>query len=125
MLADEYDVHVLTRSYSRTLIEGHSEENTLTFHFADYVGASQYNHRWRFIKFYYIIWQVLVVFKVMSLQARHSFELIHHVTYNNIDVPGFLWLVPRTRFVWGPVGGGQVAPDRLQKSTEKAGGKNV
>jgi hypothetical protein len=63
--------------------------------------------------------------KVISLQARHSSELIHHVTYNNIDVPGFLWLVPRTRFVWGPVGGGQVAPDRLQKSTEKAGGKNV
>ena len=115
MLADDYDVHVLTRSYSRALIDGHSEANKLTFHFADYFGTSQYNHQWRFIKLYYVIWQALVVFKVISLQARHSFALIHHVTYNNIDVPGFLWLVPRTRFVWGPVGGGQVAPRSLAK----------
>ena len=115
MLSDDYDVHVLTRSYSRALIDGHSEASKLTFHFADYFGTSQYNHQWRFIKLYYVIWQALVVFKVMSLQARHSFALIHHVTYNNIDVPGFLWLVPQTRFVWGPVGGGQVAPRSLAK----------
>ncbi len=49
----------------------------------------------------------------MSLHTQHSFDLIHHVTYNNIDVPGFLWLVPRTCFIWGPVGGGQVAPRSL------------
>jgi glycosyltransferase involved in cell wall biosynthesis len=115
MLADDYDVHVITRSYSRALIDGHSEANKLTFHFADYFGTSKYNHQWRFIKLYYVIWQALVVFKVISLQARHSFALIHHVTYNNIDVPGFLWLVPQTQFVWGPVGGGQVAPRSLAK----------
>jgi glycosyltransferase involved in cell wall biosynthesis len=113
MLADDYDVHVLTRSYSRKLIVGHPDALKVTFHYADYFGFEQYHHHWRYIKPYYILWQILVLFKIIALRSQHSFDLVHHVTYNNIDVPGFLWLVPQTRFIWGPVGGGQTPPRSL------------
>jgi glycosyltransferase involved in cell wall biosynthesis len=113
MLADEYDVHVLTRAYSRKLVVGHPDASKVTFHYADYFGFEQHNHHWRYIKPYYVLWQIIVFFKIIGLRAEHSFDLIHHVTYNNIDVPGFLWLVPQTRFIWGPVGGGQTPPPSL------------
>ena len=115
MLANDYDVHVLTRSHSRTLIAGHPDASKLTFHFVDYFGFEKHNHHWRFIKPYYVMWQLFVLFKVISLASRHSFEVIHHITYNNIDIPGFLWLAPRARFIWGPVGGGQTPPSSLAK----------
>ena len=114
MLADDYDVHILTREYSRRLIEGHPEADKLTFHFADFFGCERYEHLWRYMKAYYILWQILVLFKVVALQARYSFEIVHHVNYCTIDVPGFLWLIPRTRFIWGPIGGGQVSPPSLK-----------
>ncbi len=115
MLANDYDVHVLTRAYSRELIAGHPDASKLTFHFVDYFGAEKHNHHWRYIKPYYVMWQLLVLFKILRLAFRHSFAVIHHITYNNIDVPGFLWLVPGARFVWGPVGGGQTPPRSLAR----------
>ena len=115
MLARDYDVHVLTRAYSRDLIERIQDNANITFHYADYFGASRHNHHWRFIKPYYVVWQFLALFKVMRLHRRYAYQVIHHVTYNNIDVPGFLWLVPGSRFIWGPVGGGQVAPPSLAR----------
>jgi glycosyltransferase involved in cell wall biosynthesis len=35
-----------------------------------------------------------------------DFHVVHHLTFNTMEVPGFLWLLPPA-FVWGPVGGGQ------------------
>lgn len=113
MLAGDYDVHVLTRAYSRKLIAGDPAAGDITFHFVDYLGVERHNHHWRYIKPYYVLWQLLVVRKVLALTRLHDFKVVHHVTYNNIDVPGFLWLVPGARFIWGPVGGGQTAPPSL------------
>lgn len=113
MLADDYDVHVLTREYSRPLIDGHPDANKLTFHFADFFGLECQEHNWRYMKGYYLLWEFLVLFKFVGLQARYSFRVVHQVTYNTIDVPGFLWLIPGPRFIWGPVGAGQVPPRSL------------
>jgi glycosyltransferase involved in cell wall biosynthesis len=113
MLADDYDVHILTREYCCNLIAGHPEVDKLTFHFVDFFGCQRHNHLWRYIKPYYVLWQTLVLFKVIALQSRHAFEVVHHVTYNTVDVPGFLWLTPKARFIWGPVGAGQTSPPSL------------
>jgi glycosyltransferase involved in cell wall biosynthesis len=113
LLADDYDVHVLTRKFSHSLITGHPQANKVSFHFVDFLGCESRDHHWRYIKPYYVLWQILILFQVLALQSRHSFEIIHHVTYNTIDVPGFLWLTPRAHFVWGPVGAGQTSPPSL------------
>jgi glycosyltransferase involved in cell wall biosynthesis len=45
---------------------------------------------------------------------------VHHVTYNVIDMPGFLWMLRGVPFVWGPVGGGQVPPPSLRRVFTKS-----
>ncbi|MET4290137.1 glycosyltransferase involved in cell wall biosynthesis [Bradyrhizobium sp. LB8.2] len=114
MLSREFDVHVLTRRYSKALIGNDRLAENVTFHYFDLPLTVQRNHHWRFIKLYYLLWQIFVLPRVLFLHWQNRFKIIQHVTYNNIDVPGFLWLCPFTSFVWGPVGGGQVAPPSLQ-----------
>lgn len=114
MLADDFDLHVLTRRYSLGLIGDHALAGTATFHGFDLPFCGDRDHHWRFIKPYYIAWQICALFVVLGLNARHRYALVQHATYNNLDVPGFLWLCPGARFVWGPVGGGQTAPASLK-----------
>ena len=115
MLAEDVELHVLTRTYSRVLIGKHPLTNKVHFHYFDLPLATNKNHYWRWIKFYYVIWQLLALFYIWPIHRRTPFEIVHHVTYNNIDVSGFLWLLPGTRFVWGPVGGGQIPPILLKE----------
>ncbi|MFZ6765221.1 glycosyltransferase family 4 protein [Pseudoroseomonas sp. WGS1072] len=114
MLEHDFDLHVLTRSYSRKLIETEPPRENVRFHYFDLPFCSGFNHHWRFIKLYYCCWQLAVLPYVLTLHLRTRFAIMQHLTYNNLDVPGFLWLCPGTRFVWGPVGGGQVPPASLR-----------
>ena len=106
MLAEEFEVHVLTRRYSKHLID-RAPDIGVTFHYLDLGGACKHDHYWKFIKPYYLLWQVAELFVVARLHIRYKFSILHHVTYNNVDAPGWLWAVPGTRFIWGPVGGGK------------------
>ena len=63
---------------------------------------------------YYYIWQLFALRAANAAHKKVHFDLIHHLTYNTIDVPGFLWLLG-TKFVWGPVGGGQIPPRALHR----------
>lgn len=114
MLRDDMEVHVLTRSYSRHLIEAVEKDERLHFHYFDLPFMEGKDHHWRFIKPYYIFWQLMVLPFAWRLAREHRFDVIQHLTYNNIDIPGFLWLCPAPNFVWGPVGGGQTAPPSLK-----------
>jgi glycosyltransferase involved in cell wall biosynthesis len=51
--------------------------------------------------------------KARRLHRAFGFDVIHHVTLNAIDLPGFLWVLPPA-FYWGPVGGGQLPPRVLR-----------
>lgn len=114
MLAGDMDVHVITRRYSRDLIAGHQLTRRVTFHVFDLPFCRHRSHHWRFIKPYYLVWQMLVVAAVWRLNRRFRYDIIQHLTYNAVDMPGLLWLCPGARFVWGPVGGGQAAPASLR-----------
>lgn len=77
----------------------------------DLPGCAEMEHRHSLMKLYYIFWQFAALFVVLGYQLRHrSLAVIHQCTYNVIDMPGFLWAIPSTRFIWGPVGGGQIPP---------------
>lgn len=55
-----------------------------------------------------LIWQ-LRVFAVMARGDWRNFDLIHHLEPRSIRAWSFLWLLRRP-FVFGPAGGGEVAP---------------
>lgn len=65
------------------------------------------------IRIYYILWQFAALPVAWRLHRREKFDIVHHVTFNSIEMPGFLWLL-KPPFVWGPVGGAQVPPRALR-----------
>lgn len=104
---------VLTRRYHREVLLQRELPNT-TFAFFDLPFCSGLEHHHPLMKFYYMAWQVLVLPYAMLLAFRHRVSHVQHVTYNSMDFPGLLWAIPRTRFLWGSIGGGQVPPASLK-----------
>ncbi len=51
--------------------------------------------------FYHYIWHLAVVFFI--LRRKFSFDIAHHLNFNNDWTPSFLWLLGKP-FVWGPIG---------------------
>ena len=77
----------------------------------DLPGCAGMAHHHSLMKPYYVFWQVAALFVVLAYQLRHrTLGVIHQCTYNVVDMPGLLWAIPGTRFIWGPVGGGQIPP---------------
>jgi len=63
----------------------------------------------RGIRVHYLLWQ-RAAFRTASRLHRHlGIDLVHHVSWNSLSGPPLLWRLP-VPFVWGPVGGGQLAP---------------
>ncbi len=114
MLSENFDLHVITRRHHYKTIQSTTLAKKVKFHYFDLPGLSNLDHRHKLMKLYYVFWQLILPLKVLIIHARYRFDLIHHITYNNIDLPGFLWLIPFTKFVWGPVGGGQTPPISLK-----------
>lgn len=106
--SEQYDLHVITRLHHRSSIAADIRSANIRFHYFDLPGFSGMDHRSRWMKPYYVVWQFLVFWKVLLLHWNFRFDIAHHVTYNNLDIPGFLWLLPKCHFVWGAIGGGQV-----------------
>lgn len=112
--SDEFDVILLTRRMHETSVRdamSPEDSNRLTIIAFDLFGLSGMDHRHRLMKLYFVFWQFAALFYVGAYQLRNrSIRVIHHCTYNVVDMPGFLWLIPGSGFIWGPVGGGQVPP---------------
>jgi glycosyltransferase involved in cell wall biosynthesis len=114
--AREHDVWVLTWSKFRKAIEdaqkaGEVPDN-LRFVFYDLP-------RWvrplgRTERIYFSLWQLFVLGTARRLHREVGFDVVHHLNYVTIEMPGVLWSLGAP-FVWGPVGGGQVPPDALKQ----------
>jgi glycosyltransferase involved in cell wall biosynthesis len=112
-------VLILTRVQHRATLkkalEQHGLANVDILAF-DFPFAAQLDHRSRFMKAYYIAWQFAALPLVLWKRfGGTQVDVIHHCTYNVVDFPGLLWMVPRVRFIWGPVGGGQSPPKWAKK----------
>lgn len=103
---------VLTRAHHREALEPHADAE-LSFRYFDLPFLSGLDHRHRLMKLYYVLWQIAALPLAAWITWRERITDIHHVTYNALDFPGLLWAIPRTRFLWGPVGGGQTPPPAL------------
>lgn len=115
ILKPNFELYVLTRKANRSLVRGSELEEGVKFLYFDMPFCENISHYHKFIKGYYILWHIFLLFPLLFWHIKYRFEFVHQLTYNVVDMPSFLWLLPRTKFVWGPVGGGQVPPDSLRK----------
>jgi glycosyltransferase involved in cell wall biosynthesis len=110
-----HDSWVLTTEFQRTAIEtelAHSPVANLHFIFTDVP-------RWaRWLRpggrLHYLVWQLTALRSAKRAHRKHGFDVVHHVTYNSFELPGFLSLLG-IPFVWGPLGGAQVPPSSLKR----------
>lgn len=63
---------------------------------------------------YYLFWQRQAYKIAQQLDRKHQFELVHHLTLGSITAGSHLWQLNKP-FVFGPVGGGQVAPPKFKE----------
>ena len=63
---------------------------------------------------HYIGWQQQAYNRALRLDQEYDFELVHHVTLGSLTAGSWLWRLNKP-FIFGPVGGGQVAPPAFKK----------
>ena len=73
------------------------------------IDATRFNWQYRYFR-----WQHQALSLVRELDLELNFDLIHHVTWGSVTAGSRLWQLNKP-FVFGPVGGGQVAPPVLKK----------
>jgi glycosyltransferase involved in cell wall biosynthesis len=83
----------------------------------------------RGIRLHYFRWQRAALAQARRLHATHKFDIVHHVSWGTLYAPPALWRLDAP-FVWGPIGGGQMAPLRFGRylgwrGTLEEAGRNV
>ena len=113
-----HEVWVITRPHTQELIEQELEKNPVpNIHFIHVDIPLKYK---RFIKgqlgvyAHYFIWQRSIVKQAQKLVRANQIDLIHHVTWGSLIGGSRLWVLG-IPFVFGPVGGGQVAPKAFKQ----------
>jgi glycosyltransferase involved in cell wall biosynthesis len=61
-----------------------------------------------------IFWQSRALKAALHLDRTIGFDLVHHVTWGSLHIGSKLWRL-RKPFIFGPIGGGQVAPPRFSR----------
>ena len=115
--ADE--VWVITRANNRPAIESALEKEPLPNVHWVYFDLPRWARFWkkgqRGVHIYYYLWQIGIYFVAKQLHKKVGFDLVHHLTFGNYWMPSFLPLLP-VPFIWGPVGGGESAPNDFYKT---------
>ena len=110
-LARHHQVHVIAREARKYDIEDallKKPSENLSFH---YVDPPKWMIFWKrgpknFMA-YAALWQLFAFAKALSMARREKFDIIQHLTYGNLWLPSYLFLLPGN-YIWGPVGGGLV-----------------
>ncbi len=112
-LVNYHKIWVITRENNRPAIEAELEKNPIPGLHLIYCDlprwVQQLNRGQRAVQLHYYLWQIRAYFVVRKFHREIGFDLVHHVTYVKYWGPSFLALLP-IPFIWGPVGGGEIAP---------------
>lgn len=118
-----YQVWCLTRDVGKTQIEKKLSQNqypNLNFVFVTLPKwlDKPYSYGLLGMYFHYIYWQWNAMKLASKLNDEHRFDLIHHVSYTSLQLGSFMYKLKRP-FIYGPVGGGQEAPDVMRHYFKK------
>lgn len=111
-VAEHHNVWVLTRSDNRPMIAAAMAEAAiagLQIIDFDLPGVHWWKRGLASVHWHYYLWQIKAYLVAQQLHRQIGFDVVHHVTYVRYASPSFLALLP-IPFVWGPVGGGELAP---------------
>lgn len=113
-MAKLHDVQVITRANNRPLIEKEvSKLESPLPEFLYYDLPKPFlllKRRFKAVALYYFLWQIAV--RWVFRKELRKVDLVHHVTFNGLQMPGF-WIVTDTPVVLGPLGGGMTCPAGL------------
>ncbi|MGD0796098.1 MAG: glycosyltransferase family 4 protein [Acidobacteriaceae bacterium] len=104
------EVHVLTTLANSEMINDHIRDYPvpgISFHYVDYP-----TRRFRSEEMRYLLWQWAAVKSAKALNQSERFDVVHHITFGSVHVPSQLWRIG-VPTVFGPVGGGQTAPESM------------
>lgn len=114
LLSEFNDVYVLTRLSNKKNIEdfikNSSQSSIIKFIYYDLPPwARKWKKGERGLYLYYTLWQFGAYRKALTLHKLENFDIVHYVTFGSLLLPNFMSLMP-TKFVLGPVGGGENVP---------------
>jgi len=112
-----HDITVLTRSISKPAVEKAlgalpAGMEKPRFVYVDLAPAFRWEKRGP-LHLHHIVWQHCAARFAQRLNAVDRFDCVHHVTYAGLRSPSFMGRLG-IPFIFGPVGGGEVAPWRLR-----------
>lgn len=118
------EVWVITREDNRPLIEAELASRPVPgLHFV-YCDLPRWAKWWkqgeRGVYLHYYLWQIAAYLATRKLHREIGFDLVHHVTYGRYCAPSFAALLP-IPFIWGPVGGGEAAPNTFWRDFSLSG----
>ncbi len=112
------EVWVLTRENNRESIENELSRNpdrNLHFHYVDLPRwVSFWKKGQKGIYLYYCLWQLWAYLEARRLHKSIQLNVVHHVTFGNVWMPTLMPLL-NIPFIWGPVGGAELIPQKLRK----------
>ena len=116
-----HEVWVLTRANNKENIETELAKSSpvKNLNFLYYDLPSWTLRRWwkkreRGIHLYYLLWQWGAFLLAKKVHATERFDQVHHITFVTIRQPSFMGNLG-IPFIFGPVSGGERAPQRLRK----------
>lgn len=123
-LAKDHNVVVLTRTVQEPFVEAYRKENSIpenvSFEYFDFpvwtrkfwsvATPSEHIH--------YYFWQRAIKAKAKRLIREYSIDVIHHITLGVFRTPSFLSNLGKP-FIFGPVGGGESIPKKIQEGFAK------
>ena len=117
LLANKSNVFVLTRQSNKNTIENYITENNIDNKLKFiYYDLPEWLRKWKKgekgLYLYYTLWQFGAYLKASKTHKKEKFDIVHYLTFGSLLLPTFMSFMP-TKFVLGPVGGGENVPLRF------------
>jgi glycosyltransferase involved in cell wall biosynthesis len=110
-------VTVLTKTGRKAALEAavaQRDDQLLRFRFVPTPRSSRTVHGQAGVYARYLAWQLAALREARRLTRTETFDVVHHISWGSLQLGTWLGLLP-IPLVFGPVGGGQVAPAALKE----------
>ena len=115
----DVDIHVITRSNNKRAISENKECCGITFHYFDLYYPFLLLKKVMGVQAYHFFWQLAVSIIIYRLHKRYKYDIIQQLTFG-VAWGSSLVALFHKKFIWGPIGGGDVASHIFTRSWQKA-----